>query len=132
TQITTRRLALANGSDPIGGGFAGSFILHGIVAAALVGWAFYSHSNENWGDSSATASAIQATMVNSIPLPPKQPTNADNVLATENPSPAPTPPAPKAVEVPKPEAIPVPVLHPKPAKPAEKPAPAPPQHPQPV
>ena len=44
-----------------------------------------SHSGQNWGDASATAGAIQATMVSALPLPPKAPTDQDNVLATENP-----------------------------------------------
>jgi periplasmic protein TonB len=131
-QIKTRGSSIATNDGRLGGGFAGSFVLHGAAAALLLGWAYLSHSGQNWGDASATAGAIQATMVNSIPLPPKQPTTQNNVLATEAPSPAPVAPAPHTVEVPKPEAIPIPVKPTKPAKPAEKTAPPPPLHPQPV
>jgi protein TonB len=105
-QTTTRTPSIADASDKLGGGFAGSFVLHGAAAALLLSWAWLSHSGQNWGEASSTAGAIQATMVSAIPLPPKQPTNADNVLATDTPSPAPiadktAPPAP---------------LHPQPVK----------------
>ena len=113
----------------LSGGFAGSFVLHAAAAALLLGWAYLSHSGEKWGANSANPGAIQATMVSSIPLPPKQPTNQQNVLATENPSPAPAPPAPRAIQDPKPDAIPIPTRQAKQApapKVAEKTAPAPP------
>jgi len=111
-------------------GFAGSFVLHGVITAVLLGWTLIHHSSENWGDS--TNGAIQATMVSDIPLPPKQPTDQNNVLATDTPSPAPVAPTPKTVEAPKPEAIPIPVKPTKPPKIAEKTAPPPPPHPQPT
>jgi len=70
-------------------------------------------------------------MVNAIPLPQRQPTNADNVLATETPSPAPPPVAKeKAAPIPEPTAIPIPEKK-KPEKVAPKPVQAQP-HPQPV
>jgi periplasmic protein TonB len=118
-------------ADRIAGGFAGSFILHGAIAAALVGWAYFQHSGQNWGDAS-TAGAIQATMVNDIPLPQKQPTDQNNVLATDTPSPAPITATTKTVEIPKPDAIPIPIKPTKPVKTAEKAAPAAPLHPQPI
>ncbi|HEX3435485.1 MAG TPA: TonB family protein [Pseudacidobacterium sp.] len=64
-----------------------------------------------WGNSQSAPGAIQATLVSSaptIPLPSEQkPT--ENVLATEQQSPAPAPPAPqKAEPIPPPEAIPIP------------------------
>jgi len=130
TQTTTRAASLAGTNGQLGGGLAGSFVLHSAVAALLVGWAWYSHSGANWGDAHATASSIQATMVSAIPLPSKQPMNKDNVLATDNPSPAPIPPAPHTVEAPKADAIPIPTMHPKPAKIAEQTTPTPPAHPQ--
>jgi protein TonB len=119
-------------SDPIGGGFAGSFLLHAIGGALIVSWAWFSHSGQNWGSSSNTAGAIQATMVASLPLAPKAPPNPDQVLATETPSPAPVTPKPKVVEAPKPDAIPIPVPAPKPAKIADRTTPPPPLHPQPT
>jgi protein TonB len=132
TEITTRTSAIAIRNDPFGGGVAGSFLLHGAIAALLIGSAWYLHTGQNWGGASANTGTIQATMVSQIPLPPKQPTDQENVLATENPSPAPAPPAPKAVAVPPPDAIPIPVKPTKPAKVADKTAPPPPLHPQPA
>ncbi len=70
-------------------------------------------------------------MVSSLPLPPKEFTDPNSVLATETPSPAPTPPTPKSVAAPVPDAIPIPVKPTKPPKVAEKNTPAPPLHPQP-
>jgi protein TonB len=127
TQITTRSY-----SDPIGPGFAGAFLLHAIAGALIVGWAVFTHTGKSWGDSSNTAGTIQATAVSSLPLPPKQPPNPDNVLATETPSPAPVTPKPKAIEVPHPDAIPVPTVMPKTPKVADRTTPAPPLHPQPT
>jgi protein TonB len=128
-QMKTR---MANRGDQIGGGVAGSFILHATVAAILVGWAWFARSRQNWGDSTSTAGAIQATMVSSLPLPPKPPTDQQSILATDTSSPAPIAPAPKAVEAPRPDAIPIPTVNAKPAKTAEKTSPAPPLHPQPM
>lgn len=130
-RITTRS-GIAPGNDRLGGGFAGSFALHGAVVALLLGWAWLLHSGQNWGDTSATSSAIQATMVSDIPLPPKQPTDQDNVLATDAPSPAPIAPTPKTVATPLPDAVPIPAKPTKPVKTADKSAPAPPLHPQPT
>ncbi len=130
-QTTTRGSSLLTPNERFGSGFAGSLTLHAAAAALLVSWAWLSHAGQNWGSASATAGAIQATMVNDIPLPPKQPVNPDNVLATETPSPAPVAPTPKTVEAPKPEAIPIPLKATKPTKVADKTAPPPPLHPQP-
>jgi protein TonB len=127
TTATTR-----NPTDPIGGGVAGSFLLHAAVTAILLGWAWFSHSGRDWGNSSATNGAIQATMVASLPLPPKQIADQQNVLATETPSPAPVATAPKTVEAPKPDAIPIPTVIPKQPKVADRTTPAPPLHPQPI
>jgi protein TonB len=56
----------------------------------------------------------------------------NNVLATDNPSPAPVTPAPKTVEIPQPNAIAIPTKSAtKPVKTADKSTPAPPLHPQP-
>jgi protein TonB len=100
--------------------------------ALLVGSAWFLHTGQNWGDSSANTGTIQATIVGALPLPPKVTPDQENVLATENPSPAPAPPAPKTVAVPEPTAIPIPVKPAKPTKLAEKTAPPPSLHPQPI
>jgi periplasmic protein TonB len=119
-------------ADPLGTGVAGSFLLHAALAGLLLGWAYVHHTGQSWGDNGATSGAIQATMVPEIPLPPKVPTNPDNMLATDTPSPAPIAPAPRTVEVPKPDAVPIPTTHAKPAKTADKTTPPPPLHPQPA
>jgi protein TonB len=129
TSGSTTRNPTATGE--LGPGLTGSFLLHAAAAALLLGWGLLHRSGRNWGDASATAGAIQATMVNAIPLPPKQPANQENVLATETPSPAPVAPAPKTVEAPKADAIPIAATA-KPAKIADKSTPAPPLHPLPV
>ena len=129
TQIQTRGFS---SNDPLGGGLAGSFLLHAALAGLLVGWAFINHSGKNWGDAGANTGSIQATIVNTLPLPPKPIANPDNVLSTDTPSPAPAPPAPHTVETPKTEAIPIPVKPTKPAKVADKTTPPPPLHPQPT
>lgn len=115
-------------SDPIGRGFAGAFLLHAIAAGLIVSWAWFSHTGQNWGNAVNNAGTIQATAVSSLPLPPKQPPNPDNVLATETPSPAPVTPKPKAIEAPHPDAIPVPIPTPKQTKVADRTTPAPPLH----
>ena len=63
-------------------------------------------------------------MVSAIPLPQTHPPS-DNVLATENPSPAPAPPVPKAAPIPIPDAIPIPEKIKPTVKTAEKAAPTP-------
>ena len=132
TEIITRSSSIAGPNDQFGGGLTGSFLLHAAAVALLVGWVYLAHPGQNWGDASATAGAIPATMVNAIPLPPKQPTDQDNILATDTPSPAPVIPASQTVETPKSDAIPIPVKPSKPAKIADKTTPPPPLHPQPA
>lgn len=116
--------------------FAVALLLHGLVVGGLLfaGFIFHDHG-EKWGDKADVSGAVQATMVNSIPLPPKVQPKTDNVLASENPSEVPPPPTPKSEPPPKPTDIPVAVKQPDkktPPKPADKPAPEPPKHPQPT
>jgi periplasmic protein TonB len=130
--ISQTRRSIVNSADPMGGGFAGAFALHGLAAALLVGGAYLFHtSGHSWGDATS-AGSIQATMVSAVPLPQKQPMNTDNVLATETPSPAPLPPVEHTVEAPKSDAIPIPVKPTKPVKVADKTTPPPPLHPVPM
>jgi hypothetical protein len=132
TQLTTRALNITPSNDQLGGGFTGSFVLHAAVAALLLSWAWLFHSGQNWGDVSATSGAIQATMVNDIPLPPKQPMDPNNVLATDAPSPAPITAAQHTVDVPRPDAIGLLTKSTKPVKTADQATPTPPLHPQPT
>jgi protein TonB len=117
--------------DPFATGFAGSLALHALlIALALTSGLLFHHGN-NWGNGN-TAGAISATLVTQVPLPPKDFTSPNSVLATETPSPAPPPPAPKSIAAPVPDAIPIPVKPTKPPKVAEKNNPAPSAHPQPI
>jgi protein TonB len=114
--------------------FIAALLLHALVLGGLLGSAWIFHkTGDKWGDKADVAGAVQATMVNSIPLPPRVQPKTDNVLASETPSPVPPPPTPKAEPPPKPTDIPVVVKQTKPVqKPADKPTPEPPKHPQPV
>lgn len=114
------------------GKFIGSLILHATVAAMITGLAWFHDRGHSWGENAETAGAIQATMVASLPLPPKQRELDTGVLTSENPSPAPLIAPEKAEPPPMPEAIPIPQKMTKPPKVAEKPTPAPPKHPQPT
>ena len=118
--------------EALPGNLAGSAILHVLVVGALFGWAFiFHHHGKAWGESSNTAGAIQATMVNSLPLPPRAQPNPENVLTAETPSPAPPIAKEKAAPIPEPKAIPIPTKPEKPVKVAATPTPATP-HPQPL
>jgi periplasmic protein TonB len=85
----------------------GSFLLHiGFIAAIVAGHFVSQHFHgAQWGNQQPPG-AIQATLVNAIPLPQDTPPTP-NVLATETPSPAPTPPLPNIAPVPPPDAIPI-------------------------
>jgi len=117
--------------DPFNG-LGGSLLLHATTLALLVGWAIFTRSGRTWGSPSATPSTISATMVSSLPLPPKVIPQTENVLATETPSPAPIQAAPKTVAAPQPDAIPIPAPQAKPARQAARTTPPPPLHPQPT
>jgi len=119
--------------DNLGGNFARSVVLHLLVAGAVVGSAFVFHKKgTSWGESAVTAGAIQATMVSSIPLPPKQRELDTGVLTSETPSPAPVTAKEKTEPPPEPNTVAIPDKITKPVKTAEKPTPAPPKHPQPA
>jgi protein TonB len=111
--------------EPIAGPAAGSFVLHGVLAAALV---FYGvlgglfHHNL-WGNQGG--GAMQVNLVsNVLPLPNNQPMN-QNVLATETPSQAPALPSPKEQKAQDQTAIPI---QGKQVKPQEKTTPKTQQH----
>ena len=94
--------------EPIAGPAMSSFVLHGLLLAALV---FYGvmgglfHHNL-WGNQGA-GGAMQVNLVsNALPLPNNQPVNK-NVLTTEKPSQAPAPPSPKEQKQMDEKAIPI-------------------------
>jgi periplasmic protein TonB len=118
---------------PLGGPFAKSALLHLLVIALFLGYAYMHnlfHGSE-WGSNSTQEGAIQATLVSSaaVPLPQDHPPT-DNVLATETPSAAPDLEQQKTEPIPAPESIPIPEKQP-PAKPAPKPRAVPPPQKQP-
>lgn len=111
--------------------FAGAVTLHCALFALIFGWGYLTHSNgARWGGNDPSQGAIQATMVNALPLPSRQPVNPDNVLTSEKPTPAPVEAKPRTEEVPRPDAIPVPIKPTKPVKTAEKTTPEAPKHPE--
>ena len=112
----------ANLQDPdrLGGGMAGAVALHALLAAAIIGAAYFGHnSSERWGESQATVGAIQASMVSAIPLPSHAKPVEKQVLASENENQAPLPPPKEATQPPpRPTDILVKAKPPAPAKPA--------------
>jgi protein TonB len=120
-------------TENFGGNFVGSIVLHGLIAAVIVGWAFLFRTHHpNWGEHASNAGAIQATMVSSLPLPPTQRTLDTGVLTSEAPSPAPVVTKERTEPPPSPKEIAIPEKITKPIKTAEKPTPAPPKHIQPA
>jgi protein TonB len=117
----------------MGGNLLGSLVLHGLVAAVIFGWAFIFRSyTPPWGEQASNAGAIQATMVSSIPLPPRQRDLDTGVLTSERPSPAPLIAKEKTEPPPTPHEVPIPTKTVKPPKVAPKETPQPPKHVQPV
>ena len=119
--------------DKLGGNIVGSIALHALVAAAIFASAYIFHSRHpSWGEQAANAGAIQATMVSSLPLPPRQRQLDTGVLTSEAPSPAPLIAKEKTVPPPDLKEVPIPVKAVKPPKVAPKETPQPPKHIQPV
>ncbi len=136
-------------AENVRSGFVTALIGHGAVIFGLVAFTFISHKlDPHWGEADPTAGAIQASAVNSLPLPPKQRFKENSVLTSDKPSIAPTPPPPtpapptkadpvkpKTEPPPKPNEILIPnkVTPPKPTptKPAETEQPVAPKHPTP-
>jgi len=125
-------------------GFVFALAGHAVVIVGLIVFTWISHHlDPHWGEADPTVGSIQASMVNSLPLPPKQRFKEDSVLTSEKPSIAPTPPPPtpapptkaapvkpKAEPPPKPNEILIPkkTPPPPPAKAAEREQPVAPKH----
>ena len=139
TELLTTRTA-APAAEHGRSGLVLALALHAAVAVLIGVAAYVSHrAHPHWGDQNPIAGSIQASMVNSLPLPPRQRTLDHEVLTSDKPSIAPTPPPPvpaKAAPAPKTEAPPLPkpneILIPKKAlpppanaKPAEREQPTP-------
>ena len=108
-----------------------SIVLHLVLAGADLAAAWIHYRGSEWGSQGATAGAIQATMVASLPLPPKQRELDTGVLTSDAPSAAPVT-AKEKTEAPARDAVPIPEKITKPVKTAEKSQRAPPKHPQPA
>jgi protein TonB len=115
--------------DGLGSPLTQSFLLHGLIVAALFGYAYVHnmlHGSE-WGANAFQQGAIQATLVSTAALPlPQDHPPTDNVLATETPSLAPALEEQQTQPLPLPEAVPIPEKQ-QPVKPKPTPK-TPPQH----
>lgn len=118
--------------EPFGRPAFGSVLLHiGIVASlALLVYVNGRIRGAQWGNNLPPGAAMQATMVNTVPLPSVTPPTP-NVLATQNPSPSPAPPSKATIPLQEPDAIPIPT-HELKRRQAEKPQPAAPKYSQPT
>jgi len=97
----------------------GSLVLHVLFAGGIALFAYTHHFfGHSWGDNNQNIGAIQASMVNAIPLPSTAPPT-DNVLATDNPSQTPAPLTPAATTAPKPDEVLIPTKTKPPTKIAE-------------
>jgi len=123
-----------DGTEAVRLSLAGSLVLHGLVfGAILMSALLLRRHGQSWGEHDTTAGAIQATMVSSIPLPPRQKPLDTGVLTSEKTSAAPAPAKEKTQPPPSPKEIAIPTKAlPKRPKVAERPAPEPPKHPQPT
>jgi protein TonB len=119
-------------------GFTLALVGHVLFFGALGAAAWINaREHHHWGEADPTVGAIQASMVNALPLPPRQKFVDKAVLATDKPSIAPatppptpappvkaTPAPPKATPAPKPDEVLIPKksapTKPTPARPAEK------------
>jgi protein TonB len=128
--------------ERVSSGFAMALFGHlGVVLVILAGTWISHRLNPHWGEPDPTVGSIQASMVNSLPLPNTQHFKENQVLTSEKPSVAPTPPPPTPTPIPraiaeKPKSEPPPkrdeVLIPSKKAEPRKPRPEPPQPPQPV
>jgi protein TonB len=103
-------------AENVSRGLAVSVAGHAALVIGLLGAAWLSHRlDPHWGESDPTVGSIQASMVNSLPLPAKQRFKENSVLTSDKPSIAPTPPPP----------TPAPVSKAAPAQPKAEPLPRP-------
>ncbi|MGA2116632.1 MAG: TonB C-terminal domain-containing protein [Bryobacteraceae bacterium] len=85
--------------DPLTRWFAGSVVLHALVAASILSVSLFHGATEQWGDPQGGGmGSVAVNPVNSIPLPPHS--GPVNPVANDTESAVPTPP-PKAKPQPK-------------------------------
>lgn len=120
------------GGDKFGTGLTLAIVLHLLLAAGLVTAAVINPFNlDRWGGHESTEGAIQASMVDALPLPPKAPPVDKSVLVQPDVTPAPAQP-PKAATTTPPKETDLLVKGKTAPKTAKVEAPAPPKHPQPA
>jgi len=106
----------AGTEENVSRGFALALTGHILVVGLIAGSIWMSHRlNPHWGEADPTVGSIQASMVNSLPLPPRQRFKENEVLTSDKPSVAPTPPPP----------TPAPPTKAEPVKPKAEPPPKP-------
>jgi protein TonB len=126
--LTIRPLA----KEKFGSGLTLAVVLHVAIAAAILTAAVVNPFNlDRWGGHESTEGAIQASIVDALPLPPKAAPVDKSVLVQPDVTPAPAPP-PKEATVPPPKETDVLVKGKTTPKTAKVEAPAPPKHPQPT
>lgn len=92
----------AQSSERVTTGFGWALAGHLLVAAVILAGTWLAHRlDPHWGEADPTAGSIQASMVNSLPIPNRQRFKENEVLTSEKPSIAPTPPPPTPTPVPK-------------------------------
>jgi protein TonB len=119
-------------SEKFGSGLTLAIILHVVLAAGLLTAAFVSPFNlDRWGGHESTEGAIQASVVDALPLPPKAPPVEKSVLVQPDVTPAPAPPPKEAAAAP-PKDTDVLIKGKTAPKTAKVETPAPSKHPQPT
>lgn len=119
-------------SEKFGGGLTLAIVLHVVIAAAILATAVVNPFNmDRWGGHESTQGAIQASMVDALPLPPKAAPVDKSVLAQPDVTPAPAPPPKEAVAAP-PKDTDVLIKGKIVPKTSKVEAPAPPKHVQPT
>jgi len=126
--LTARPLA----NEKFGSGLTLAIVLHVVLAVGILTAAFVNPFNiDRWGGHESTEGAIQASIVDSLPLPPKAPPVDKAVLVQPDVTPAPAPP-PKEATVAPPKETDVLIKGKTAPKTVKVEAPAPPKHPQPT
>lgn len=119
-------------SEKFGSGLTIAIVLHVAIAAAIVTAAFVNPFNlDRWGGHESTEGAIQASVVDALPLPPKAQPVEKSVLVQPDVTPAPAPPPKEAAAAP-PKETDVLIKGKTTPKTAKVEAPTPPKHPQPT
>jgi protein TonB len=120
------------GGDKFGGGLTLAIFLHVALAAALVTTAFINPFKlDRWGGHESSEGAIQASIIDALPLPPKAPPVDKSVLVQPDVTPAPAPPPKEAMATP-PKETDLLIKGKTAPKTAKIETPMPPKHPQPT